>query len=387
MPLVGLILLVAGLFCSWLIEPASAQFIDRILRPCGGTSTGKVQVTTTNILINPCPGGVVTINGVPITPGAGFTCAGCTINTLMKTTGAGTAGDSRITDNGTNINADSGAGQFNAGDVTFANNRTVLSLDDVSRRIELQTGSLADLTVGSSGIFLTSASSPIQVDSASAVRLGDVDITLAGRVFLNDGAPGFVYFGQPNSAFNIAFDTNAKITHYGNAVPTDGQLLIGGTAAGNWTAGTIGATAPIVVTNGNNTINVSCPTCGTGTGTVTGTGTTNKLTLWTNGPGGVLGDSPVTASGANVTLAGELTAPLIVRSGTASNTDLAGSLTVGGGGTITRTFTQTYVTAPICVSSDTDAVPLITGASATTTVLTITGNAGHVVNYVCVGLN
>lgn len=44
-----------------------------------------------------------------------------------------------------------------------------------------------------------------------------------------------------------------------------------------------------------------------GGGTVTGTGTTGVLTKWTNGAGGVLGDSLLSESGAVVTLAGSLT--------------------------------------------------------------------------------
>jgi hypothetical protein len=55
------------------IRNASAfQFVDRILRPCGGSATGSVIVTTTNINLTPCPGGSVTINGTPIVPGAGL---------------------------------------------------------------------------------------------------------------------------------------------------------------------------------------------------------------------------------------------------------------------------------------------------------------------------
>ena len=59
---------------------AAFQFVDRILRPCGGTSTGSVIVTTTDINLVPCPGGSVNINGVPITPGAGLPDPGYSIS-------------------------------------------------------------------------------------------------------------------------------------------------------------------------------------------------------------------------------------------------------------------------------------------------------------------
>ena len=176
---------------------------------------------------------------------------------------------------------------------------------------------------------------------------------------------------------------------------------------------------------GSATIN-GVPITPGGGGTVTGTGTTNNLTKWTNGAGGVLGDSRIVDTGTviringgtgnvnigdvgfigNSTLiaitdasrfislqslfvqvTGELITQKAIRTNTASNTDVAGRLTVGAGGTITYTFTQTYVTAPVCVSSDTNAAPMITGCSASTTTLTVTGTVGHVVNYQVIGLN
>lgn len=67
-----------------------------------------------------------------------------------------------------------------------------------------------------------------------------------------------------------------------------------------------------------------------------------------------------------------------------SNSDTGGVLTIGGGGTVTYNFSKVYETAPRCFVNDTNATPAAVGASASTTVLTVTGTAGHVVNYFCV---
>ena len=69
--------------------------------------------------------------------------------------------------------------------------------------------------------------------------------------------------------------------------------------------------------------------------------------------------------------------------GTASNRDLAGQLTLSTG-TATYNFLGSYGTAPICTCSDVTAANACK-ASSTTTVLTVTGTGSDVVNYHCVG--
>lgn len=395
---IGLILLVAifvmsGLLSRW-IQPASAQFIDRLVRPCAtGGSSGTVQVTTTNILINPCPGGSVTINGVPITPGPGVTI-NPTIGTVPYKSGAAAFGDSPITRlSATHMrffaNAPGGAdfdtsapaitlngvlAPIRIGDALGASNQVLLLVDDQANQLNAIASSLTIGRAGGgfAGIALLSGdnattggsidlSAPVVAGLSGRIRLGDtsnagnrtrisiddrlkqilqVTGTLGSFTQLADSEwqavgtngtnfPGLDltgsngkatlgdYLGFLNSttlvvddsgktitfnAVNGAQFTN-KVTKYNNAAPVDGQVLIGGTAAGNWTAGTISGSPPIVVTNGNNTVAVSCPTCGTGSGSVTGTGTTGAYTKWTNGAGGVLGDSLVSESGTVVTAA------------------------------------------------------------------------------------
>jgi hypothetical protein len=74
-----------------------------------------------------------------------------------------------------------------------------------------------------------------------------------------------------------------------------------------------------------------------------------------------------------------------LRSGTSSNTDLAGQLTLCSGSASYR-FSGEYTSAPICTCTDTTTAAACTIA-ASTTMLTITGRGSDVVNYVCVGRN
>jgi hypothetical protein len=68
--------------------------------------------------------------------------------------------------------------------------------------------------------------------------------------------------------------------------------------------------------------------------------------------------------------------------GTASNTDAAGFITLASGAG-TYTFASTYLTGQVCVASDTTAANAVK-ASATTTVLTLAGTSTDVIAYQCV---
>lgn len=68
---------------------------------------------------------------------------------------------------------------------------------------------------------------------------------------------------------------------------------------------------------------------------------------------------------------------------TASNTDLAGTGTMTAG-TFTYSFAKTWLTAPICVATDTAAAAAVRVQTSTTT-LTVTGTSGDTMNYICVG--
>jgi hypothetical protein len=74
-----------------------------------------------------------------------------------------------------------------------------------------------------------------------------------------------------------------------------------------------------------------------------------------------------------------------ISTGSASNTDLAGKVTLTGG-TATQPLAGTYATAPIVLCNDTTAVAAVQ-CVATTTAITFTGTGTDVINYHVIGLN
>lgn len=74
-----------------------------------------------------------------------------------------------------------------------------------------------------------------------------------------------------------------------------------------------------------------------------------------------------------------------IQTGTASNSDLAGQVTLSGGSG-TQALAGTYTSAPIVVCSDTTAVNAVKCVASTTTI-TITGTGTDVINYITIGRN
>jgi hypothetical protein len=137
-------------------------------------------------------------------------------------------------------------------------------------------------------------------------------------------------------------------------------------------------------TFGNITVTGTCTGCG-GSGSVSGltagyiplAGSATTITANSHIHENTAGQTTVTQK-LVVTGSG-----IPVATGTTSNTDLAGFLTLSGG-TQTYTFSATYATAPVCTATDTTAANVVK-ASASTTVLTITGTGTDVVSYICIG--
>jgi hypothetical protein len=75
-----------------------------------------------------------------------------------------------------------------------------------------------------------------------------------------------------------------------------------------------------------------------------------------------------------------------IRSGSSSNTDLTGRITLSGG-TATYNLTETYTSAPNCLTADVTTPANASSVSESTTVLTFTGTGTDVIKYQCNGRN
>jgi hypothetical protein len=78
-----------------------------------------------------------------------------------------------------------------------------------------------------------------------------------------------------------------------------------------------------------------------------------------------------------------LPGPTTIWTGTASNTDLAGRVTLSGG-SATQALTGPYSTPPIVTCSDTTALAAVK-CVASTTAITFTGTGTDVINYILIG--
>lgn len=139
---------------------------------------------------------------------------------------------------------------------------------------------------------------------------------------------------------DITTNLLGKLVLYNNATPTDGQLLIGGTAAGNWTAGTLTDGAGVHAANGNNTI-------------------TPQLSAY-NAAGTRTNDVHIVQD----------TATLV-----------AGTVTV----TLSGAAVFTNATSYTCVAEDDSAIATTRVQQTSGTSITFTGTGTDVVRFICVG--
>jgi hypothetical protein len=75
-----------------------------------------------------------------------------------------------------------------------------------------------------------------------------------------------------------------------------------------------------------------------------------------------------------------------IATGTASNTDVAGRVTLVAG-TFSYTLASTYTSPPIVTCIDTSATPTLVGCHSTTTQIIFNGTGTDVINYILIGLN
>jgi hypothetical protein len=175
-----------------------------------------------------------------------------------------------------------------------------------------------------------------------------------------------------------------------------GDCTIGGTLNINSTAGgdTIAATQATInqktlhLSNTGGALYVAVDNS-TGSGFAHG----NYVSNWYSPGNNSYFQTPLATFSAGITAIGNVTAAGFVgtgspkiATGSASNTDPAGKLTLVAG-TATYTFTNTYLTPPICISKDLTTSTNATNETVTTTTLTLTGTGTDQLKYICVGLN
>lgn len=93
----------------------------------------------------------------------------------------------------------------------------------------------------------------------------------------------------------------------------------------------------------------------------------------------------VVQSGINAPSATFTGVPLL-KTGTASNTDVAGFVTLSSGSG-TYSFVGTYISAPVCTANDTTNVANNVKPVSSTATLTLTGTGSDVISYICIGRN
>lgn len=168
----------------------------------------------------------------------------------------------------------------------------------------------------------------------AVIIAGDQNFTFTSSGNFGVGA------GAPTALLSVAekllVDLNGRLTKYDNAAPTNGQLLIGDTAAGYWKAGTLsGGTTGLSYTNGAGSITLTGTLVAANGGTGQSSYTAGDLLYAT----GATTLSKLAIGSANTVLRSNGTAP--AWGSVDLTTDVTGTLPVGNGGTGTSTaFTQ-----------------------------------------------
>jgi hypothetical protein len=183
-----------------------------------------------------------------------------------------------------------------------------------------------------------------------------------------------------NNAVTTAKINNAAVTLAKIQNAAASSKLLGSGASGSGAA-YVELTLGTNLSMSGTTLNASG---GSGTVSTSGSPATNTLSKFC-GPT-VICNSAVSDDGTNVTISETTTfsgPAMPIATGTTSNTDLAGFVTLSGGSG-TYSFTTTHATAAVCTATDTTALQPVK-ASASTTTLTFTGTGTDVIAYICIG--
>jgi len=201
--------------------------------------------------------------------GGGGTVGPGTANTVAKFTAASTVGNSRITDNGTTIDANSGAGVFKAGDTSAGANGSFLKVDDANKIIQL---SADDNNTGVS-LTLNGTSTLVQITDGTGV----------GSISLN-GATGDQFFGSTNFGIQAKSSTSSLNLHSTDAINVTSNSFLPATAIGlgsaafPWGQLFIDSTITAGGTTGAQTINKSAGAVNFAAGASSLVVTSNKVT-------------------------------------------------------------------------------------------------------------
>ena len=207
---------------------------------------------------------------------------------------------------------------------TNANNTATATVVTVAASATFATG-FTSLALGSSVAALGS-----NVAGAGTFVYGNVSFGYVPTLTVTTQTPGFstapwfttkvkqgVSLTAPGSGL-LEINASGRLNRYNDAAPTNGQVLIGDTAAGYWKAGTITAGSGVSITNGAGSITIAATGSG---GTVTSVDVSGGTTGLTTSGG------PITGSG-TITLAGTLN---VANGGTGASTFTAGAVLFGNG--------------------------------------------------------
>lgn len=238
-----------------------------------------------------------------------------------------------------------------------------------------------------SPLFTTSVANATTTPALSFSLTNAGGGTVFGRSAGTSGAPAYTItpvLGIPTSSQGTL----------GLAGATSGTATLTALAAAGTPTITFPNTSGTVVTTATSPLVLNATTGNlTGPTIVTATGLTNQRIPKSTGAQAIV-DGCLTDNGTQVAntctggfQAGPSSSANMLMTGTASNTDAAGELTLSGGAA-SYTFIGVYVSRPECFFRDiTTPANAVTTQTVTTTTITLAGTGTDVIGYACIGRN